>query len=409
MYVVRSVCRSCGGADLETILNLGELPLPDALLLSTQLSDPERRYPLDVALCHDCALVQLMQTVSPSEMYDERYCYLSSSSEAYVAHARTSAERLIEQRGLDGNSYVVEIGCNDGYMLKSFQARGVATLGIEPAPIPAAEARRAGIATLPAFFTRDLASQIAAEGRRADVILANNVLSHVPDLHGFLAGIRILLADDGIAVLEVPYVCDLIRHGEFDTIDHEHLCYFSVTALVRLLESANLRLNHVEHHAVHGGSLRLFVSHLWEIEPSVSRFLQAEAAAGVADVAYYDGFARRAEVTRVRLLALLDDIKASRKRIVGYGAAAKGSTMLNFCGVGENYLDYIVDRNPQKQGRFMPGVHLPVLSPDRLVSNRPDYVLLLAWNSREEVLSQQEEFRRQGGRFIVPIPEPGII
>jgi hypothetical protein len=409
MYVVRSTCRSCGGSDLELVLSLGELPLPDALLLPAQLDEPERRYPLDVAFCNDCTLLQTMQTVSPSEIYDEHYRSLSSSSEAYIEHIRQSARRLIEQRGLDGNSYVIEIGSNDGYMLRSFQARGVATLGIEPAPGPAAEARRAGIATLATFFTKDLAVQLASDGRRADVIIANNVLPQVPDLHGFLAGIRMLLDEAGIVVIEVPYVSDLLTAGAFDTVSHEHLCYFSVTSLVPLFEAASLTLNHVEHYDIHGGVLRLFVSREKRTEPSVLEFLRREVAAGVNTAGYYTGFSQRAEAVKTQLLAILDTLKAERKRIVGYGAAGKGSTMLNYCGVGENYLDYVVDRNSQKQGRFIPGVHLPVLNPDRLVSNHPDYVLLLAWSARDEVLRQQQAYRDQGGRFIVPIPEPAII
>ncbi|MGE0057535.1 MAG: class I SAM-dependent methyltransferase [Dehalococcoidia bacterium] len=409
MYVVRSTCRSCGGSDLELVLALGEMPLPDALLLPSQLEEPERRYPLDVAFCRDCALVQLMQTVSLMEMYDGRYGHLSSASAARLAHLRTSAEQLIEQRGLDGNSYVIEIGSNDGSMLRCFQARGVPTLGIEPAPGPASEARRAGIATLPTFFTKDLAGQLAAEGRKADVIIANQVLSRVPDLHGFLAGVRVLLGETGVLVIEVPYVRDLIESGAFDTVNHEQLSYFSLTSLVHLFDGAGLSLNHVERLPECGGSLRLFLARARHVQPSVARLLEEEAAAGVADASYYAGFAWRAELVRSRLIALLESLKASRKRIVGYGAEGMGSTMLNYCGVDENYLDYVVDLNIQKQGRFMPGVHLPVLNPDRLVSNHPDYVLLLAWTARDEVLSQQEAYRRQGGRFIVPLPEPAII
>jgi hypothetical protein len=409
MYVLRSTCRSCGGSDLELVLSLGELPLPDALLLPAQLEESEQRYPLDVAFCRDCALVQLMQTVSPGEMYDERYRYLSASEPGYLAHLADLAEQLIRQRGLDGNSYVIEAGSNDGSLLRFFQARGVPTLGIEPAPWPAAEARRAGIATLPAFFTRERANQLAAEGRKANVFLANQVLSSVPDTHGFLAGIRRLLEDDGVAVFEVPYVSDLIRGSAFHAIDHEHLCYFSVTSLARLFEDAGLKLNHVEHTAVHGGSLRVFASRTRQTDASVRQFLDEEAAAGIGSGEYYAGFGWQVELVRARLLAFLRELKTERKSIVGYGASTTGSTMLNYCGVDENYLDYVVDRNTQKQGRFMPGVHLPVLNPDRLVSNRPDYVLLLDWSASEEVLSQQETYRGLGGRFIVPIPEPAII
>lgn len=409
MYLVRSTCRSCEGADLEVIFSLGEMPLPGALLLPSQLEQVELRYPLDVAFCRGCSLVQLLQTISPSDLYDERFRYVSSTSEGYVEHLRAIAERLILERRLDGNSYVIEIGSNDGAMLKNFQARGASTLGIEPAPAPASEGRRAGIATLPTFFTRDLANQLAAEGRRADVIIANNVLCHVPDIHGFLFGIRALLKEDGVAILEVPYVRDLVEKGEFDTISHEHISYFSVTSLERLLASEDLTLREVEHHPVHGGSLRLFVSRNGERQASVREYLDAEVAAGVTDISFYADLARNAESTKFQLLAMLDEMKADGKSIVGYGAASKGSTMLNYCGVGDNYLDYIVDLNIYKQGRFMPGVHLPVLNPDRLVSNHPDYVLLLTWNNREEVLQQQEAYRRQGGRFIVPIPEPAII
>lgn len=412
LYLVRSTCRSCEGTNIEVVFALGDMPLPEALLLPSQLEQVERRYPLDLAFCHGCALVQLLQTVPPGEIYDDRYQYLSGASKAYVEHAQAVAEQLIHDRWLDGNSVVMEIGSNDGTMLRNFQARGVATLGIDPAPVPASEARRAGIATLPTFFTRELANQLAAEGRRADVIIANNVLPNVPDLHGCLAGIRTLLKEDGILLLELPYLRDIIDNGSFDAISHEHLCYFSVTSLATLLENAGLLMTRVERIPIHGGSLQVTASKQQrhsEAHFTVRHFLEEERKAGVASVAYYDDLARRAELTKLRLLGLLDEVKAGGKSIVGYGAAARATTMLNYCGVGETYLDCVVDLSGHKQGRFIPGVHLPVLHPDRLVSNRPDYVLLLARGCREEILSQQQSYLDQGGRLIVPGPDPAII
>jgi SAM-dependent methyltransferase len=409
MYVVRSTCRCCGGSDLEQVLSLGELPLPEALLLPMQLDSPERRYPLDVAFCRDCSLLQLLQTVAPSEIYDERYRHLTASEPGYLHHLQESAAQLIWQRSLDGNSYVIEAGSNDGSMLKFFQARGVPTLGIDPAPAATAEARRAGIATLQGFFTKRLATQVAADGRRADVFLANHLLQRVPDVHGFLAGVRRLLADDGIAAFEVPYVRDLIEAGAFDTIDHEQLCYFSLTSLLRLFDDSSLTINHVERTPVPRGSLRFVASASEDRDASVNALLEAEATAGLDGIEFYTGLRWRAELIRARLLALLGQLKRERKSIVGYGASGNGSTMLNYCEVDGRYLDYVVDPNPQKQGRFMPGVHLAVLNPDRLVSNRPDFALLLSRGARDEALSEQEAFLRHGGRFIETLPEPAVI
>jgi hypothetical protein len=350
-----------------------------------------------------------MQTISPAELYDERYCYLSAREPGYLTYLRDSAERLVEERRLDGNSSVIEAGSNDGSMLRFFQARGVPTLGIEPAPAPAGESRRAGIATLSTFFTKDMASKLRSDGRQADVFIANQVLSRVPDLHGFLAGVRKLLTDDGIAVFEVPYVRDMIENGAFDLVGHEQLCYFSVTSLVHLLDSEGLTLNDVERRPVHGGSLRAVVSRSRRVEPSVGELIEAEASAGVSGIEYYTGFGWRAELTRGQLRALLGGLRRDEKRIVGCGAASSASTMLNYCRLDGTYLDYVVDLNPRRQGRFVPGVQLPVLSPDRLLSNRPDYVLLLSHGACAEMLSQHDAYRRNGGHVIVPIPKPAIL
>ncbi len=409
MHVVRSTCRACDSSELELVLSFGEMPLADALLLPNQLLEEEPRYPLDVVFCRKCSLVQILQTVSPSVLYDESYRYFSSNSDSIMAHSRANAEGLIRDRHLGRDSFVVEIASNDGYMLKNFHEQRIPVLGIDPAPGPAQAARRAGIPTLPTFFTDSLARYLRDEGRQADVILANNVLAHVPDLHGFLGGIRILLKEDGIAVIEVPYVRNLIDECEFDTIYHEHLCYFSVTALASMMRSAGLSLNDVEHFPVHGGSLRLHIGRNVEVSQRVEKYLKDEKDCGLTDFAYYQDFARRALSIKERLITLLDELKADGSRIVGYGAAAKGSTMLNYVGIDDRYLDYVVDRNVHKHGRFMPGVHLPVLAPEQLVEDVPDYALLLAWNFREEVLDQQRAYRERGGRFVVPIPEPTVV
>ena len=409
MYILRSQCRSCGSDDLEVLFTLGELPLPEALILPSHLDEPERRYPLDLALCRGCALVQLMQTVSPSEIYDERYRHLSSASESNVAHAYASAERLIQQRRLDGNSYVVEIGSNDGTMLKHFQTRGVATLAIEPAEVPAVEARRAGIATLQALFTRDLAGRVAAEGRRADVVIAADVLCRVPDLHGFLAGVRAILGEQGVAIVEVPYVRDLVEQARFDAFDHEHLCYFSVLSLVGLLDGVQLTVNHVERFPLHGGMLRAYLSRSPHQRPSVKAYMEEEAHAGVGKSSYYSGLMPGLEQVSGDLRALLEDIKAQGKRIVGYSAGARAITMLNLCNIGDQYLDYVVDANPQKQGYFLPGVQLPVLHTDRLTSNKPDYVLILGTSTPGEVRNRQEAYLAEGGRLILSFPQPALV
>jgi SAM-dependent methyltransferase len=402
-------CRSCGGGELTVFLSLGNMPLSDGLLAPQDLEREEPRYPLDVAFCPDCTLAQILETVPPEHLFGADYPYFSSFTDTLLKHSAANVAARIEERRLDGNSLVVELASNDGYLLQYYRARGIPVLGIDPAPGPVAAARSRGIETLQAFFGRDLAARLAAEGRRADVIHANNVLAHVADTNGFVAGIGTLLKDDGVAVIEAPYVKELIDHGEFDTIYHEHLCYFSVTALTRLFQRHGLSLNRVEPLAIHGGSLRLFVGRQERADRSVAEHLQAERRAGLDRLEYYAGFSERVGRIRSDLLALLARLKREGARIAGYGAAAKGTILLNFAGIGREELGFVADRNVHKQGRYIPGVRLPIVAPERILEERPDYLLILPWNFKEEIMEQQSEFRRRGGRFIVPVPEPVIV
>lgn len=402
-------CRSCGSEELSVFLSLGDMPLSDGLLAAEDLKRQEARYPLDVAFCADCALVQILETVPPERLFGADYPYFSSFTDALLAHSAENVNARIEERRLDRESLVVELASNDGYLLQYYRARGIPVLGIDPAPGPVEAARARGVETLQAFFGRDLAMRLAAEGRLADVIHANNVLAHVADTNGFVAGMAALLKEDGVAVIEVPYVRELIERGEFDTIYHEHLCYFSVTALARLFQRHGLALNRVEPLAIHGGSLRLFVGRREREGRSVAEYLETERLAGVDELEYYAGFSAKVGRIRSGLAELLGKLKREGARIAGYGAAAKGTILLNFAGVGSKVLEFVADRNVHKQGRYVPGVRLPIVAPARILESQPDYLLILPWNFKEEIMRQEAEYRRRGGRFIVPVPEPVIV
>jgi hypothetical protein len=304
---------------------------------------------------------------------------------------------------------VIQLASNDGYLLRYYVENGIPCLGIDPAKGPAKAAEKVGVPTLCSFFTRQLAQKLADEARRADVIHANNVLAHVADTNGFIKGIRILLKEQGLAVIEVPYVKDLIDHCEFDTIYHEHLCYFSVTALDHLFRQNGLYLNDIERLSIHGGSLRLYVARFENVQESVRRLLKEEEHLAVDKYLYYEDFSDKVQNIRRRLRDLLLTKKAEGKTIAAYGAAAKGAIMLNYIGIGPDVIDYVVDRNTHKQGKYMPGMHIPVCDPSRLEKESPHYVVLLPWNFKEEIMSQQAGYRDKGGKFIIPIPEPVII
>jgi SAM-dependent methyltransferase len=383
--------------------------LADGLRRKEQLSQSEPMFPLNVAFCPNCSLVQLLETVPPEELFCQDYPYYSSFSPALLKHSRENALDLIETRKLDANSLVIELASNDGYLLKNFVEHGIPVLGIDPAEGPAKAAEKIGVPTINDFFGEGLAKKLAANGKSADVIIGNNVLAHVADLHGFVEGIRLLLKETGAAVIEMPYVKDLVDHCEFDTIYHEHLCYFSLTALDHLFRIHSLFLNNVKRLSIHGGSLRIYVEKKENVSAVVKDMLNTEAAEKVNRIDYYRDFAQKVAGIRTELRKLLEGLKQKGATIAAYGAAAKGSTLINYSGIGTEFVDFVVDRNTHKQGLFMPGQHIPVLAPEALLEKMPAYVLLLAWNFADEILQQQKEYQQRGGRFIIPVPNPRVV
>lgn len=405
-------CRACGCSDLKLVLDLGRVPLANSLLTAEEVAaGDEERFPLALFFCSDCTLVQIGETVIPDRMF-KHYLYASSFSETMLRHARTLVDRMVAERALGPDALVVEIASNDGYLLQYYKQQGIPVQGIEPAEnIAEMAVREKGIPTLVEFFNAELGRRLASEGRFADVIHAHNVFAHVPNPSDFVQGLKAALKPEGIVVIEAPYLGTLIRKLEFDTIYHEHFSYFSLTAVHRMVERLGMRLVDVEEVEIHGGSLRMFIGHDVGAasSPLVAAMLEREAREGMGDFGFYESFAEKVEALKADLLGLLRRLKSEGHTIAGYGASAKGSTLMNAFGIDASLLDFVVDRSTLKQGLFTPGNHLPILKPDALLERRPDYAVLLTWNFADEILAQQQAYRNGGGRFIIPVPAVEIV
>ena len=407
-----ATCRFCRAPLTFTMVDLGKSPLCQSILTASQLNEMEPFYPLRVYLCDRCSLVQLEEFVSPQSIFGH-YAYFSSYSDSWLDHARRYADMAVHRFGLTGSSQVVEIASNDGYLLQNFVAKGIPALGIEPAANVAAVAEERGVATVVDFFGERLAERLVAEGVRADLLCGNNVLAQVPDINGFVVGMKRLLAPNGVFTIEFPHLVQLIENNQFDTIYHEHFSYFSFTAAHRIFAAHGLELWDVDELPTHGGSLRIYGRHAEDdsrpVTANVAELLEREQVWGVDERATYAAFGSRVEATKRRLLSFLIAARDEGKTVVGYGAPGKGNTLLNYCGIRSDLLAYTVDRSPAKYGKFLPGTHIPVHEPGEIFQTKPDYVLILPWNLAPEIMEQMSGISDWGARFVVPIPEVAVL
>ncbi len=400
-------CRFCGTGLQRTFVDLGLSPLCETYPAAADFHRGEVYYPLHVYVCENCFLVQLEEYESAESIFTD-YAYFSSYSDSWLKHSENYCKKMASQFRLDESSFVVEVASNDGYLLQYFVRQGVPVLGIEPAANVAKVAVEKGVPSLVRFFGTDLAKELAADGRRADLVLGNNVLAQVPDLNDFVEGLKILLKPDGVLTLEFPHLLKLIELNEFDTIYHEHFSYFSILTTVRLMEAHGLKVFDVEELKSHGGSLRIYACRAecsaHPLQPGVAKVLADEAKAGLSSPQGYDGFARQVKETKLALVEFLLTAAKQGKSVAGYGAPGKSATLLHYCGIGKDLIEYTVDRSPYKQGRFLPGNHIPIFHPDRIRETRPDYIVILPWNLKNEIMEQLAFVREWGGRFIVPVP-----
>ncbi|HEV8585513.1 MAG TPA: class I SAM-dependent methyltransferase [Methylomirabilota bacterium] len=405
-------CRFCAAPLGHILIDLGMSPLCESYLAAEQLNQMEPFYPLHVYVCERCFLVQLEEYVTPSHIFTE-YAYFSSYSTSWREHARRYVEAMRARFALGPRSLVAEVGSNDGYLLEYFVQAGVPVLGIEPAANVAAAAVARGVRTLVRFFGRETAQHLADRGERAELIVGNNVLAQIPDLNDCVAGLKALLAPRGVVTIEVPHLMRLIEGNQFDTIYHEHFYYFSLLALQKIFAAHGLTLFDVEELPTHGGSLRIYARHTADtskpVGERVSALAAVEEAAGFRTLKRYETFAEQVYETKRKLLEFLIDAKRQGRAVVGYGAPGKGNTLLNYCGIRTDFVDYTVDRNPYKHGKFLPGTHIPIFPPERIAETKPDYVLILPWNLRDEIVAQMAAIRGWGGRFVVPIPEVTVL
>ena len=408
----QGTCRFCGAPLRHTFVDLGMSPLCESYLHADQLNDMEPFYPLHAYVCDVCFLVQLQEYVGREAMFTE-YPYFSSYSQSWLAHARRYAEKMIEELGLSRESRVIEVASNDGYLLRNFVERGIPALGIEPAVNVAQAAIAKGVPTLLKFFGRDTARELIAQGQSADLLIGNNVLARVHDINDFVAGMKIVLAPRGVITLEFPHLMRLVAENQFDTIYHEHFSYFSLLSAARIFAAHGLTIYDVDELETHGGSLRVYACDaedpLRPITPRVDQLRAYEAAAGLEDLDYYADFAERVRDTKHKLLDLLIAVKRAGKSIAGYGAPREGNTLLYYGGIRTDFLDYTVDHNPYMHGKFLPGTHIPIYAPERIAETRPDYVLILPWNVRDEIMNQLAYIREWGGQFVIPIPEARVV
>ena len=406
-------CRFCGSPLGHTFADLGMSPVSNAFLKLEQLNLKESFYPLHAYVCDSCLLVQLEQFESPEAIFNEEYAYFSSYSESWLKHADAYAAEMVRRFGFDQTSLVVELASNDGYLLQYFVGKRIPVLGVEPSANVAEAARKKGVETLVKFFGVNTARELAAQGRQADLLLGNNVLAHVPDLNDFVAGMKILLKPDGVITMEFPHLLRLMRENQFDTIYHEHFSYFSFLTVEKVFARHGLTLFDVQRLPTHGGSLRIYAKHVEDrskvIASAVEALLAEERAANLDKLATYSEFAEKVRLTKRKLLKFLVNAKESGKSIAAYGAPAKGNTLLNYCGVRTDFIDYAVDRSPHKQGMYLPGTHIPIYEPDRIFKTKPDYLLILPWNLKDEIVQQMSGIRQWGGQFVVPIPEVSVI
>jgi hypothetical protein len=400
-------CRFCFKPLTTTFVDLGMSPLSNAFLPAEKLSAMEPFYPLHAFVCDSCFLVQLDEFESPDAIFSD-YLYFSSYSESWLKHAANYSEKMVNRFGLTSESFVVEVASNDGYLLKNFVEKKIPCLGIEPAENVAKEAIKIGVPTKCVFFGEKTAKEIRKESGAADLVAGNNVYAHVPDINDFTAGLKAILSDRGLITLEFPHLLELIKNNQFDTIYHEHFSYLSLLAVEKIFAAHGLMIFSVDQLSTHGGSVRIYAQHrdnpAWPTDPSVATIRELESRAGLNNIATYPDFKDKVEAIKRELLSFLIEVKSAKKTVAAYGAAAKGNTLLNYCGIRGDFIDYVVDRNPHKQGLFTPGTHIPVYAPEKISETRPDYILILPWNLKNEVINQLGEIRSWGGKFIVPIP-----
>jgi SAM-dependent methyltransferase len=407
-----NACRFCGAPMRHTFADLGMSPLCESYVSFEQLNEMERFYPLHVYVCEKCFLVQLQQYVSAEAIFSD-YAYFSSYSDSWLQHASNYVDQMVERFSFTGDSYVVELASNDGYLLQYFVAKSIPVLGVEPAANVAQVAIEKGVPTLIKFFGLQTAREMVTRGKKADLILANNALAQVPDVNDFVAGMKILLAPKGVVTVEFPHLMRLMEENQFDTIYHEHFSYFSLLTSAEIFAAHGLTVFDVEELGTHGGSLRIYARHVEDtskpVAARVTELRSREIDAGFTRLEHYSSFGERVKETKRKLLEFLIQVRREGKTVAGYGAPGKGNTLLNYCGIRTDFLDYTVDRNPYKQGKFLPGTHIPILHPDKIRETKPDYVLILPWNLRAEIRQQLSYVREWGGKLVVPIPEVEVL